>query len=80
MSWKIASSVIGNGDETHEHWTTVYTPGKKVPVSGIYRCLGCKREIAANQNDPFPPQNHHQHELNKGDIRWKLNVRANTAG
>ncbi len=29
MSWKIASSVIGKGDETKEHWTTVYTPGRK---------------------------------------------------
>jgi len=80
MSWTTDTSVVGNGDATQEHWKTVYGPGKKVPVSGIYRCLGRKREIAANKSDPFPSQNHHQHELNEGDIRWKLNVRANTAG
>lgn len=80
MSWTISTSVVGEGDATQEHWKRVSGPGQKVPVSGIYRCLGCQREIAANQGDPFPPQNHHQHQSAEGDIRWKLNVRASTAG
>jgi len=79
MSWTISTSVVGEGDPTQPHWKDVYGPGDRVPVSGIYRCLGCRREIAANKRDPFPPQNHHQHGTDEGDICWKLNVRANTA-
>jgi hypothetical protein len=51
-------------------------PGAAVPRSGIYRCTGCGREVASNQNDPLPPQNHHQHPLNVGPIRWRLIVFA----
>ena len=56
-------------DKTH-------TPGATVPHSGVYRCQGCGREIAANERDPFPPQNHHQHEYSQGAIRWRLIVYA----
>lgn len=81
MSWYIDTSVIGKGDGSQAHWTTVHKPGSNVPVSGIYRCLGCKREVASNANDPFPSQNHHQHDPGQdGSIRWKLNVRADTKG
>jgi hypothetical protein len=51
-----------------------YSPGQIVPHSGIYSCTGCDKEIAANHGDPFPPQNHHQHTLLSGAIRWKLIV------
>lgn len=61
-------------------WTNTYEPGDKVPVSGIYICAGCSKEITSNENDPFPPQNHHQHSTQQGKIRWKLNVRTNTTG
>ncbi len=53
-----------------------YGPGETTPTSGIYRCSGCGREIASNQGNPFPPQNHHQHASWQGNIVWKLNVRA----
>ena len=53
-----------------------YGPGEVVPHSGIYRCMGCGREIASNEGDPFPPQNHHQHSPSQGRIRWKLVVYA----
>ena len=53
-----------------------HTPGQAVPHSGIHRCMGCGREIAANANDPFPPQNHHQHSAEQGSIRWRLVVYA----
>jgi len=53
-----------------------YGPGAKVPHSGIYRCMGCGREIAANEGNPFPPQNHHQHTVSQGNIRWRLIVYA----
>jgi hypothetical protein len=53
-----------------------HAPGTTVPHSGIYRCLGCGREIASNAQTPFPPQNHHQHTLPQGMIRWRLSVYA----
>lgn len=51
---------------------TIHHPSQSVPHSGIYKCDGCNHEIAANENDPFPPQNHHQHNVQQGSIRWKL--------
>jgi hypothetical protein len=80
MSWHSKESVLVVIDPSKPWWTTVYNPGDTVPVSGIYRCLGCKREITSNEIDPFPPQNHHQHTQAQGAIRWKLNVRTNTTG
>lgn len=56
-------------DETHK-------PGQQVPHSGIYRCEGCGREVASNEGQPFPPQNHHQHSNQEGTIRWRLIVYA----
>lgn len=80
MSWWIDSSVLAKSDGNKAWWTTVYGPGNSVPVSGIYRCTGCKKEITSNEGDPFPPQNHHQHTSAQGNVRWKLNVRTNTTG
>lgn len=80
MSWYIADSVLDKSDGQKEWWTRAYEPGEKVAVSGIYRCLGCKKEITSNAGDPFPPQNHHQHTTVQGRIRWKLNIRTNTDG
>ena len=48
-----------------------YSPAAPVPLSGIYRCDGCGREIAANRGDPLPPQNHHQHPLYAGPVKWR---------
>jgi hypothetical protein len=61
---------------TSDAFDKIYGPGKTVPFSGIYRCMGCNREIASNEKDPFPPQNHHQHSVSQGDIRWRLAVYA----
>jgi len=74
MSWYVDFSDLKKAAADKSWWTTTYHPGEMVPRSGIYRCLGCSKEIAANENDPFPPQNHHQHGLAQGKIRWKLNV------
>jgi hypothetical protein len=54
-------------------------PGRPTPLSGIYRCTGCGREIAANAADPMPPQNHHQHGINQGPIAWQLIVASTHA-
>lgn len=80
MSWYIDSSVLKEAQPDKEWWTNSYDPGNEVPVSGIYRCIGCGKEITSNHGDPFPPQNHHQHSHDQGPIKWKLNVRTNTTG
>lgn len=54
-----------------------YSPGSEAPLSGIYKCLACGREAACNHPDPLPPQNHHQHTVSQGAIRWRLAVWAN---
>ncbi len=56
-------------DEEHK-------PGETCPNSGIWRCISCGDEIAANKGDPLPPQNHRQHDPEKGKIRWRLIVFA----
>lgn len=81
MSWYVkAQSVLSDIAPGKEWWTKVYKPGETVVVSGIYTCTGCKREVTSNKGDPFPTQNHHQHDPKLGDIGWKLNVRTNTEG
>ncbi len=80
MSYNITSSVIESVDSKESHWTSTYSPGNEVPVSGIYRCIGCKKEITSNKGDPFPPQNHHQHTASQGAVEWKLNIQTNTEG
>lgn len=77
MSWHVKGSKLELSDGKKDWWKNEYGPGDDVPVSGIYRCVGCGREIASNKGDPFPPQNNHQHTDKQGDILWKLNVRTN---
>lgn len=80
MAWykDIKNLVLSTKD--HAHWKNDYGPGNDVPVSGIYKCVGCKKEITSNKRDPFPPQNFHQHSSEQGPVRWKLIVRTNTDG
>lgn len=59
----------------HANFEAVWSPGYVPPDSGIYRCVNCGDEIAANKGNPLPPQNHHQHR-NGSPIRWKLLVCA----
>lgn len=61
---------------TSDAYDNNYGPGAATPHSGIYRCMGCNREIAANAGNPLPPQNHHQHTTAQGTIRWRLTVYA----
>ncbi len=53
-----------------------HRPGTVPQHSGIYRCMGCGREIVAEQDRKFPPENHHQHTTQQGAIRWRLIVYA----
>lgn len=80
MSWFTEHSFLQKVDGSNGHWTKLFRPGEDVPVSGIYRCTGCKKEVTSNQGDRFPTQNHHQHQPQQGPIGWRLNVRTNTEG
>jgi hypothetical protein len=62
-----------SGDAT---FNQVYHPGAQTPHSGIYRCLGCGREVVSENGKPLPPQNHHQHAPQQGGIRWQMIVYA----
>jgi len=61
---------------SHAAFDVDHQPGQKPPYSGIYRCMGCGREIVAEQSGLFPPQNHHEHSLVQRGIRWRLIVCA----
>lgn len=52
----------------------IYKPGDVPDHSGIFRCLGCGREVVAEQERKLPPQNHHQHTPGNGEIRWQMAV------
>jgi hypothetical protein len=54
----------------------VHSPGQAAPRSGIYRCEGCGREASSTEGHPLPPQNHHEHSIAQGHIRWRLIVYA----
>lgn len=72
MAWYIDSSRVLKSTGKPHYWSERYSPGNTVPVSGIYICTGCEREIAANKDDPFPPQNTKQHPAKHGQIEWEL--------
>lgn len=80
MSMYLDRSVLVKVAGDKAWWTTDYAPGTPVPVSGIYRCTGCGKEVTSNHGNPFPPQTHHMHTDKQGDIRWHLNVRTSTDG
>ena len=64
------------GHDTSSVFDDEHKPGTLAPRSGIYRCMGCHKEVASNQEEPLPPQSHHQHSTSQGAIRWKLIVYA----
>ena len=59
-----------------EAFDAEYDPDDGVDHSGIYRCIGCGREIVAEEARKFPPQNHHVHTVRQGRVRWKMIVYA----
>ena len=59
---------------SHQAYDEIHQPGQSAPHSGIYRCEGCGLNDACNRGQPLPPQNHHQHTVQQGKIRWRLIV------
>ncbi len=54
----------------------VHSPGETCEHEGIYKCVGCHKEVTIAGGKTIPPQNHHQHTAQQGTIRWKLFVYA----
>jgi len=52
----------------------LHDPGVSAPYPGIYRCEDCGKEIAIAHSHALPPQDHHQHAVGQGKIRWRLVV------
>ncbi len=80
MAWYKSTKHLIKTDGRLAHWSKIYGVGEIAPVSGIYLCQECGKEIAHNQDTKLPPQNHHQHPPGLGDVGWKLIVRSNTKG
>jgi hypothetical protein len=74
MAWYKYDAYVQKSNS--EAYDNLYGPGANTPHSGVYRCMGCGREIAANKGNPLPPQNHHQHSVAQGSISWRLTVYA----
>jgi hypothetical protein len=53
-----------------------HNPGAQAPFAGIFRCMGCHREIGIAEGHTLPPQTHHSHTQAQGTIRWRLIVWA----
>jgi len=58
----------------HAAFDAILNPGDQPASSGIYRCVGCGKEITHIAGTSLPPQNHHQHTYQQGHIRWQLAV------
>lgn len=80
MAWYADATHLSKVNTDNPWWTTIYSPGDRPEVSGIFRCEGCGKEISHNEGVSLPAQNHDQHSTAQGEIRWRLIVRANTAG
>lgn len=63
-------------DSDDSEFDANHEPGNEAPVAGIYRCMGCHREIAIAEGHTLPPQDHHQHTSQQGTIRWRLVIWA----
>lgn len=59
---------------------TDYGPGTAAPHAGIYRCMGCHREIGIAGRHLLPPQQHHSHTAAQGHVRWRMIIWADHKG
>lgn len=76
MAWYKNKNYLS--ENTHANFDKLYSPGGTPPSddSGIFRCEGCGKEIAHTQGTKLPPQNHHQHTKEQGEVRWRMIVCA----
>lgn len=60
------------GSSNDAAFDKISEPGTIAPLSGIYRCEGCGKSETSVKGYQLPPQNHHQHTIAQGKIRWRL--------
>lgn len=68
----MSMALLGDSDE----WNLSYNNDATVPVSGIYLCTGCGKELTARKGDHFPHQNQHRHTDQRIAVHWRLVVKA----
>ncbi|WP_300006066.1 protein L [uncultured Cedecea sp.] len=68
--------ILEAGSQFNPVFDTEYKPGDTCKYEGIYKCTGCDKEVTIANGKTIPPQNHHQHSVSQGNIRWKLFVYA----
>ena len=73
--YKNSNYLIASKDAAFDQ---INNPGASTRWSGVYKCEGCGKEITSIVGNTLPPQNHHQHTLYQGTIRWKLAVTHNS--
>jgi hypothetical protein len=71
--FKHAGYLLRNENDAFDH---EYEADQFAPHSGIYRCMGCGREVVAEKGGTLPPQNHHEHTAEQGPVRWRMIVYA----
>jgi hypothetical protein len=49
-------------------------PGSLAPVTGVYRCETCGREVVSEEHRRLPSSGHHLHSPGQLGIRWRLIV------
>lgn len=79
MAWIRDKGYVVQANLKAAGWAGTFSPGTNVPVSGIYRCTVCKKEVTCNEGDPLPPQNKSQHDHTQA-VNWQLIVKTNTQG
>jgi hypothetical protein len=72
MIWYKYPQLLTQND--HAAFDELHQPGMATSHSGVYRCEGCDKAVTFVSPHPLPPQNHHQHTLGQGAIRWRLAV------
>ena len=60
------------GTSSDEAFDSISEPGAIARWSGIYRCEGCGKSETSVRGHVLSPQNHHQHTVSQGRIRWRL--------
>lgn len=80
MAWYLTGSSVRSCEGSEAIWRSSHRPNTIAPATGIYRCCGCRREIAFSKGNAFPPENHHHHNAGQGEIAWRLLVWANVDG
>ncbi len=54
--------------------------GGAAPATGIFRCIGCTKEVIAFKGAILPIDGEHLHSASQGLVRWRLVVAPDFEG